>query len=140
MTLIYIDSPFYEDDLSIRPIATISTPDHCRVGSEFFTEAREPLQVGRLCYPAGHVVEPHHHPPKRRNTFNGRCQEALVILRGRLLCHFWDDRGNYMGQWTAGAGSVVRIVGGGHSFEALEEVEAVEVKLGPHDEGDKVPI
>ena len=142
MSIIYIQGPPHSEDWRAEPIATIVTADPpSRPGPVFHTHANEPLQVATTLYRAGHKVAPHRHPPQFRPAFNGSTQEVLVMQRGRLLIHFFDSLGTYAGVWTLKIGDVCLIVGGGHSLEALTEVELVEVKTGPFVAGrDKVAL
>lgn len=136
----YITGPHHPDDWRGEHVATIltHTPD-VPPGAQFVTAPNQPLQVASTRYHAGHVVPRHAHPARRRPAFGGQTQEVLVILRGRLLARLWDSGGGYAGEWTLGACDTLVLHGGAHEFQALDDVEFVEVKQGPHDPArDKV--
>lgn len=138
-SVVEINGPFHGDDWRAESVALVvrPTPDAPN-GPAWHTGGKEPLQVATTRYPAGHAVRPHRHPPRFRPACNGQTREVIVMRAGRLLCHFWDSLGRYAGQWTLAAGEVLILLGGGHSFEALENVDLVEIKQGPFAEGDKV--
>lgn len=99
-------------------------------GVNFLTEPDLPQQVACIRHPAGHVIEPHTHnviPREVRLT-----QEVLVIQRGTLRIDFFTSSREYVGSRQLQAGDVVILIGGGHGFEVLEDVELIEVKQGPY--------
>ena len=49
---------------------------------------------------------------------------------------FYDNERNYLDSKILEAGDVILLASGGHGFEALEEIEMIEVKQGPY-AGDK---
>src|ERR1700721_3002941 len=58
--------------------------------------------------------------------------------RVRRRVDFYTDAGVYLESTELGAGDIILLADGGHGFEALEEVEMVEVKQGPYvGEADK---
>lgn len=133
MSVIHITSRhFYPDDLRGELIAVLILGQPTVAGAHFHTHPNEPLQVATSRYPAGHAIPLHTHPARQRPAFNGAGQEVFVLQRGRLLVQFVDSEGRDAGQWTLCAGDVALIVGGGHAFEMVEEVELVEVKVGPY--------
>jgi hypothetical protein len=99
-------------------------------GIHFFTPGEFSQQLGYMRHPAGHVIEPHVHNPVQRAVHFTR--EVLFLRRGRLRVDFYTDAGVYLESRELGAGDVILLADGGHGFEALEEVEMVEVKQGPY--------
>jgi mannose-6-phosphate isomerase-like protein (cupin superfamily) len=99
-------------------------------GIHFFTPGDFSQQLGYMRHPAGHVIEPHVHNPVQRAVHFTR--EALFLRRGRLRVDFFTDTGAYLESRELGAGDVILLAAGGHGFEALEEIEMVEVKQGPY--------
>lgn len=129
---------YYECDLSREHIATIIRLDPpSAAGAEFYTEKDRPLQVGRLWYRAGHRVRAHRHITYDRPSYKGQSQEVLVVKKGAMVCHFYDYRGRWAGDFTARAGDVLVIHSGGHGFDVQEDTEIIEVKQGPYRPDDK---
>ena len=99
-------------------------------GIHFFTPGEYSQQLGCMRHPAGHVIEPHvHNPVTRAVHFT---HEALFLRRGRLRVDFYTDAKTYLESRELGAGDVILLVAGGHGFEAIEEIEMIEVKQGPY--------
>jgi precorrin-6x reductase len=88
-------------------------------------------------HPAGRVIVPHtHNLIMRQVSFT---QEVLFLRQGRLRVDFYDDGQQYLESRILEEGDVILLAGGGHGFEALSEVEIIEVKQGPFaGEADKV--
>jgi len=111
-------------------LAIILRNDTMEPGIHFFTPGDYSQQLGCMRYRAGHVIEPHvHNPVPRAVHFT---QEALFLRRGRLRVDFYTEAKTYLESRVLGAGDVILLVGGGHGFQALEEIEMVEVKQGPY--------
>jgi mannose-6-phosphate isomerase-like protein (cupin superfamily) len=55
-----------------------------------------------------------------------------------LRVDFFDQQQNYLESRILETGDVILLAAGGHGFEALEEIEIIEVKQGPYaGEADK---
>jgi len=105
-------------------------------GIRFLTPDDFSQQLAYMQHPAGKVIPPHVHNPVQREVFY--TQEVLFLKRGRLRVDFYDDKRNYLESRIMGAGDVILLASGGHGFEALEEIEMIEVKQGPYaGESDK---
>lgn len=115
-------------------LAIIISHRFCETGIHFFTPDDFSQQLAYMCHPAGKVIDPHHHNPAPRTVHY--TQEVLFIKRGRLRVDFFDDNQIYLESRILEAGDTILLAGGGHGFEALEEIEMIEVKQGPY-EGDK---
>jgi mannose-6-phosphate isomerase-like protein (cupin superfamily) len=99
-------------------------------GIHFFTPDDFSQQLAYMNHPAGKVIDPHvHNPVPREVRFT---QEVLLLKRGRLRVDFFDQQQNYLESRTLEAGDVILLAAGGHGFEALEEIEMIEVKQGPY--------
>jgi hypothetical protein len=110
--------------------AVILRSDFNEPGIHFFTPGDFSQQLGYMRHPAGHVIEPHiHNAVPRAVQFT---REALFLRRGRLRVDFYRDDAVYLESRELGAGDVILLIAGGHGFEALEEIEMVEVKQGPY--------
>jgi mannose-6-phosphate isomerase-like protein (cupin superfamily) len=108
-------------------------------GVHFFTPGEFSQQLGYMCHPAGHVIEAHVHNPVHRAVNFTR--EVLFLRRGRLRVDFYTDNGNYLESRELRTGDVILLAAGGHGFQALEEVEIIEVKQGPYvGDSDKTRI
>jgi mannose-6-phosphate isomerase-like protein (cupin superfamily) len=105
-------------------------------GVRFFTPDHYSQQLAYMNHPAGKIIEPHIHNPVQRDVIY--TQEVLILKRGRLRVDFYDDNRNYLESRILVAGDVILLAAGGHGFEALEEIEMIEVKQGPYaGEADK---
>jgi mannose-6-phosphate isomerase-like protein (cupin superfamily) len=99
-------------------------------GVHFFTPDDFSQQLAYMHHPAGKVIQPHVHNPVPREV--QYTQEVLFLKRGRLRVDFYDDGRNYIESHVLEAGDVIMLASGGHGFEALEEIEMIEVKQGPY--------
>lgn len=106
-------------------------------GIHFFTPDDFSQQVAYMRHPAGKIIVPHtHNLVPRQIHFT---QEVLFIRRGKLRVDFYDESKNYLESRILEEGDVILLAAGGHGFEALEEVEIIEVKQGPFaGEADKI--
>jgi mannose-6-phosphate isomerase-like protein (cupin superfamily) len=110
--------------------AVILRSDFRERGIHFFTPGDFSQQLGYMRHPAGHVIEPHAHNAVQRAVHFTR--EVLLLRSGRLRVDFYTDTGAYLESRELGAGDVILLAAGGHGFEALEEIEMIEVKQGPY--------
>jgi len=78
---------------------------------------------------AGKVIEAHSHNDVVREV--KRTQEVLVIRRGRLRVDFYDSSEKYLESRVLDPGDVILLANGGHGFEALDDLEMIEIKQGP---------
>ena len=105
-------------------------------GIHFLTPDDFSQQLAYMNHPAGKVIPPHVHNPVQREVFY--TLEVLFLKRGRLRVDFYDDESNYLESRILNAGDTILLASGGHGFEALEEIEMIEVKQGPYaGEADK---
>ncbi len=118
-------------------LAVIIRRDFSEPGVHFLTPDDFSQQLAFMKHPAGKVIDPHvHNLVTRQVHFT---QEVLLIRKGRLHVDFYDDDRNYLECRVLEAGDVILLAGGGHGFEAMEELEMIEVKQGPYaGELDKV--
>ena len=99
-------------------------------GIHFFTPDHLSQQLAYMKHPAGHVIRPHIHNPVAREVLY--TQEVLLIRRGKLRVDFYDGRKNYLKSRILASGDVILLITGGHGFEALDDLEMIEVKQGPY--------
>jgi hypothetical protein len=99
-------------------------------GVHFVTPRELAIQVGLMRHPSGRKIQPHvHNPVPRALEYT---QEVLLIRRGRLRVDFYSPGKDYLQSEVVEAGDILVLATGGHGFEALEELEMVEVKNGPY--------
>jgi mannose-6-phosphate isomerase-like protein (cupin superfamily) len=111
-------------------LALIIRTSFSRPGIHFFTPDDFSQQLAYMQHPAGKVIDPHvHNPVPREVHFT---QEVLFLKRGRLRVDFFDQQQTYMESRILETGDVILLAAGGHGFEALEEIEMIEVKQGPY--------
>lgn len=99
-------------------------------GVHFFTPDDFSQQLAYMKHPAGKIIDPHVHNPVPREVH--LTQEVLYLKSGRLRVDFFDQMKNYLNSRTLEPGDVILLAAGGHGFEALEEIEMIEVKQGPY--------
>lgn len=105
-------------------------------GVHFFTPGHLSQQLAYMRHPAGHVIAAHVHNPIVRDVLH--TQEVLLLRRGRLRVDFYTRSCAYLESRVLEAGDVILLASGGHGFEALDEIEMIEVKQGPYaGEADK---
>lgn len=115
-------------------LAIIIRSDFKASGVHFFTPGDFSQQLAYMSHPAGKVIDPHVHNLVQREV--RYTQEVLLLRRGRLKVDFYDDGRNFVESSVLEAGDVILLASGGHGFQALEEIEMIEVKQGPF-AGDK---
>jgi cupin fold WbuC family metalloprotein len=108
-------------------------------GIHFATPDDNALQVGKQLRPKGTVIKPHAHCAVSMNK-QSFLQEVLYIERGRLKVIFYKENGVAVDERILSAGDTILLVQGGHGFEALDDVQMVEVKMGPYDPSSKKNI
>lgn len=111
-------------------LALIISHRFSKPGVHFFTPDVFSQQVAYMRHPAGKVIDPHVHNPVPREVYF--TQEVLFLKRGRLKVDFYDPDHNYLESRILEAGDVILLASGGHGFQALEEIELIEVKQGPY--------
>lgn len=120
-----------------QELAVIIRNDFHEEGIHFLTPGDYSQQLAYMHHPEGKKIAAHVHNEVHRNIHI--TQEVLVIKAGKLRVDFYDDEKNYLESRILNPGDIILLVSGGHGFEALEELEMVEIKQGPYaGEGDKV--
>lgn len=119
-----------------KQLAIIIRENFTAPGIHFFTPDEYSQQLAFMKHPVGKIIEPHVHNPVQREVFF--TQEVLLLKKGRLRVDFYDDNRDYLESRILKAGDIILLAAGGHGFEALEEIEMIEVKQGPYaGDGDK---
>lgn len=106
-------------------------------GTTFLTQPEEHLQVGALLHPAGRVIRPHVHRPFPRKV--DVTSEVLLILSGSMRVDLYSDDWEVQ-SIVVDRGDMLVLLSGGHGFTVLEDLEALEIKQGPHQVTEKVYI
>lgn len=105
-------------------------------GIHFLTPNDFSQQLAYMNHPCGKVIPPHVHNPVQREV--SYTLEVLFLKRGKLRVDFYDNERIYLESRILKAGDTILLASGGHGFEALEEIEMIEVKQGPYaGEADK---
>lgn len=111
-------------------LAVIIYSDYKLEGTEFFSPKDFPQQLGFIFKKKGEIIKAHTHRSVKREI--NSTQEVLIIKKGRVKLSFYDKDKKYFNSRILELGDVVLLAGGGHSYEALEDLEMVEVKQGPY--------
>ncbi len=113
-----------------RLMAIIITNNFKEDGIRFFTPYDFSQQLAYMHHPKGKIIEPHvHNIVKREVHFTN---EVLIIRKGKLRVDFYSEEKTYLKSRVLHSGDVILLSEGGHGFEALEELEMIEVKQGPY--------
>ena len=113
-----------------KELALIIRSSFHEEGVSFLTPPDNSIQLGYMEHPAGHRIAPHIHQSIVREVTE--TQEVLFIRSGRLQVDFYGDSKNYIESRELQQGDIILLVGGGHGFTVLENVEMFEVKQGPY--------
>lgn len=118
-------------------LAIIIRKNYTKDGTEFFTPDKFPQQVGFISKKKGEIIPAHIHQFIKREIY--LTQEILIIRKGKVKVKFYDKESQYFDSQILETGDVVLLTGGGHGYEALEDVEMIEVKQGPYlGDNDKI--
>jgi mannose-6-phosphate isomerase-like protein (cupin superfamily) len=99
-------------------------------GIRFFTPDSYSQQLAFMKHPAGKHIPPHKHNRVVREV--QYTNEALFLRKGSLRVDFYGNDQRYLESRVLRGGDVILLVDGGHGFQALEEIEMIEVKQGPY--------
>jgi hypothetical protein len=111
-------------------LAIIIWHNFSKQGIHFVTPDDLPQQVAYMRHPAGKQIQPHIHNPVKREVQGS--QEVLLIKSGKLRVDFYTQAQQYISNRVLSAGDVIILIGGGHGFSVLEEIEMIEIKQGPY--------
>ena len=88
-------------------------------------------------HPEGKETVPHVHNPVDRHIMD--TQETLIIRKGSLRVDFYTQEKDYPESRTLNEGDIILLIAGGHGFQAMADLEMIDVKQGPYvGEADKV--
>jgi hypothetical protein len=111
-------------------MAIIIRGSFSKEGVHFCTPDEFSQQLAYMRHPAGKVIEPHVHNPVHREVHF--TQEVLFLKKGCLRVDFFTDGRDYLESRILEGGDAILLASGGHGFEALKEIEMIEVKQGPY--------
>jgi len=110
--------------------AIILRAEYDEGGIQFFTSNELSQQLASMSYKPGKIISAHTHRPVRREVLF--TQEALFIRKGKLRVDFYTADQEYRCSRILQKSDVCLLIGGGHGFEVLEELNMIEVKQGPY--------
>lgn len=120
-------------------LAIIVRAGYREEGVHFFTPDSFSQQLAYMRHPAGKVIEAHTHNIIERTVMH--TQEVLVVKSGRLRVDFFSPEVDFLESRELTAGDTILLASGGHGFQALEDLEMLEIKQGPYaGERDKVRL
>jgi len=100
-------------------------------GIKFFTPDDFSQQLAYMHHKKGKKIKPHAHNILKREV--RLTQEVLFLKKGKLKVDIYRKKDcSYHSTHTLNAGDVILLADGGHGFEALEDIEMIEVKQGPY--------
>ena len=121
----------------LEPIALIIRADFDADGLHFFTPDSFSQQVAYMRHPKDKVITPHVHNLVARQVLY--TQEVLLVRKGSVEVNLYTSRKSFLTSRVLGAGDLILLCGGGHSFRMLEETSMIEIKQGPYaGEKDKI--
>ena len=99
-------------------------------GLNFLTPDDMFIQVGSWWYNKGKVLDSHVHNEFERSAF--RTQEMTYVKKGSMLVKLFDEKHNYLEEYTLNSGDLAVFAYGGHGYEILEDdTQIIEAKNGP---------
>ena len=85
----------------------------------------------------GHIIQAHRHISYERRIT--QTQEVLLIKKGKLKVDFYGVNQNIIKSIILNQGDLILLTSGAHGFEAIDDLEMIEIKQGPFCAGkDKV--
>ena len=120
-----------------EPIALIIRADFDADGLHFFTPDSFSQQVAYMRHPKDKVITPHVHNLVARQVLY--TQEVLWVRKGKVEVNLYTSGKSFLTSRVLGAGDLILLCGGGHSFRMLEETSMIEIKQGPYSgDNDKI--
>ncbi|QKF68401.1 hypothetical protein AVENP_2926 [Arcobacter venerupis] len=111
-------------------LAIIIKHNYKKDGIEFFTPNEYSQQLAYMSHKKGKKIDAHIHNKVTRDVH--LTQEVLVIRKGKLRVDFYSQDKIYLESTILEKGDVILLASGGHGFEALEDLEMIEIKQGPY--------
>ncbi|GAC1356944.1 MAG: hypothetical protein NVSMB42_15900 [Herpetosiphon sp.] len=117
-------------------LAILIPHNFSELGLHFVTPGDLPQQLAYHHYLPGKVINPHENCGSPRMV--EKLTEVIMIKKGVLRVDLYSSQQEYVESRLLQAGDVILLVGGGHGYEGLEEVELIEVKQGPYRDDNEV--
>ena len=114
----------------LEPIALIIRVTFDAEGLHFFTPDSFSQQVAYMRHPKDKIIAPHVHNMVTRQVLY--TQEVLLVRKGSVEVSLYTSRKSFLTSRVLGAGDLILLCGGGHSFRMLEETSMIEIKQGPY--------
>ena len=114
----------------LESIALIIRADFDAEGLHFFTPDSFPHQVAYMRHPKDKVITPHIHNMVARQVLY--THEVLLVRKGKVEVTLYTSKKSILTCRVLGAGDLILLCGGGHSFRMLEETSMIEIKQGPY--------
>jgi len=111
-------------------LAIIIRSKYSADGLQFFTPDDFSQQLAYMHHKKGKKIRPHSHRSVIREI--QFTQEVLVLKRGILKVDLYKNDHSHHSTHILETGDVILLAGGGHGFEAIEDIEIFEVKQGPY--------
>tara|TARA_R110000868_G_C10965998_1_gene769108 strand:- start:6627 stop:7055 length:429 start_codon:yes stop_codon:yes gene_type:complete len=102
----------------------------------FYTSNDVNFQLGHIVYRKEMTIPRHVHKETVRTVVG--TNEVLVVQKGSCHARIFNDQREFVASTILETGDVVLLNGGGHEFEAIEDLQLLEVKQGPYtDQSEK---
>lgn len=112
-------------------IAVVFRKDIKVSGVKFFTDSRNPFQIGIHNRPRGLTLPPHVHK-LNQSLIIDTIQEILFVQNGKIKISFYAKNGKFLTNKILKTGDSVLLREGGHGVEFLDNSRVFEVKQGPY--------
>lgn len=100
-------------------------------GVRFFTDERNPFQIGEHRRPKGTKLPPHIHIIEKPLVIS-TIQEVLVVQEGKIRVTLYTKEGTVIQKNILSAGDSMLLMDHGHGVDFLEDAKIFEVKQGPY--------
>ena len=117
-------------------VAIIFRKDIKVSGLKFFTDSRNPFQIGIHNRPKGLKLKPHFHKLEKPLVID-TIQEILMVQKGKIKVSLFSTSAKMLAQKILKAGDSILLISGGHGVEFLNQSIIFEIKQGPYP-GSKV--
>jgi hypothetical protein len=100
------------------------------------------IQCASLVFDKGTTFKPHIHRYNER-SWNVISQESWIVLKGSVMCHFYDIDGKHIQDEQLNVGDASFTLAGAHTYTILEDdSQIMEYKTGKYlgQENDKVML
>lgn len=122
MTIEEIQSPNHRFAIVLRH-------EHEPMGTMFYTQKNDSLQLGTIKHEAGYVEPPHFHKKKEKIIMD--VVESLHIIYGKVAVDFFEN-GKEFSSVVLNAGDTALLMEGTHRIRVLESFKGIKVKQGPY--------